>query len=200
MRCFGALLRSNTVQEAVDVLAAVADEDFADPWVRQAVALCRRVVGDGVVPAASVLLARLSHEHGLHQHRLMRVLAAVADDQPAAVGGHTWPRLSLNLPVGITKDLLVGFVAARRLASDAENNPCSRLNKVLRRADDQRAIVSLRSPLESLEGIEIAAQDSWSRASGFGNSANNTCVVTVIILDQGAARPSATLRTGSQPR
>jgi hypothetical protein len=70
----GALLRSETVQEAVDVLAAVADEDFADPWVRQAVALCRRVVDDGVVPAASVLLARLSLEQGLHQHRLMRVL------------------------------------------------------------------------------------------------------------------------------
>jgi hypothetical protein len=70
----GALLRSETVQDAVGVLAAVADEDFADPWVRQAVALCRRVAGDGVVPVASVLLARLSLERGLHQHRLMRVL------------------------------------------------------------------------------------------------------------------------------
>ena len=74
----GALLRSDTVQDAADVLAAVADEDFADPWVRQAVSLCRRVVGDGVVPAASVLLARLSLEHGLHQHRLMRVLLVEA--------------------------------------------------------------------------------------------------------------------------
>jgi hypothetical protein len=70
----GALLRSDTVHDAAVVLAAVADEDFANPWVRQAVALCRRVVDDGVVPAASVLLARLSLDQGLHQHQVMRVL------------------------------------------------------------------------------------------------------------------------------
>jgi hypothetical protein len=70
----GTLLRSDVVEQAASVLAAVADEDFADPWVRRAVGLCRRVVADGVVPVASVLLARLSSEQGQRQHQLMRVL------------------------------------------------------------------------------------------------------------------------------
>lgn len=70
----GTLLRSDTVEQAATVLAAVADDDFANPWVRHAVALCRQVVDDGVVPAPSVLLARFSTEQGRHQHQLMCVL------------------------------------------------------------------------------------------------------------------------------
>lgn len=67
----GALLRSETVEQAAWVLAAVADEDFAHPWVRRAIGLARGVVGEGVVPAASVLLARLTTEEGRHQYQLM---------------------------------------------------------------------------------------------------------------------------------
>jgi hypothetical protein len=70
----GALLRCEVVEQAATVLAAVADEDFANPFVRRAVALCRRVVADGSVPVASVLLARLSTEQGRHHYQLMSVL------------------------------------------------------------------------------------------------------------------------------
>jgi hypothetical protein len=67
----GALLRSETVEQAAVVLAAVADEDFAHPWVRRAIGLARGVVGEGVVPAASVLLARQTSQDGQHQYQLM---------------------------------------------------------------------------------------------------------------------------------
>jgi hypothetical protein len=74
----GALLRADTVEQAASVLAAVADEDFANPWVQRAIVLTRVVVGEGVVPAASVLLARLTTEQGVHQYQLMGDLLVAA--------------------------------------------------------------------------------------------------------------------------
>lgn len=67
----GALLRSESVKQAATVLAAVADEDFAHRSVRRAIELARGAVGEGVVPAASVLLARLTTEEGRHHYQLM---------------------------------------------------------------------------------------------------------------------------------
>src|SRR5262245_34553897 len=63
----GALLRAGSVAEAASVLGAVGDEDFADPFVRQAVRLAREVVGAGAVPVPSVLLARLTTWQGTHR-------------------------------------------------------------------------------------------------------------------------------------
>src|ERR1041385_4152899 len=56
----GAVLRSESLQQAADVLAMVTEHDFADPKVGYAVALARAVLADGFLPAPSVLLARLN--------------------------------------------------------------------------------------------------------------------------------------------
>jgi hypothetical protein len=70
----GAVLRSDSVEQVADVLAMVTEHDFADPKVGYAVALARAVVADGFLPAPSVLLARLSTEHGAHRYQLMAML------------------------------------------------------------------------------------------------------------------------------
>lgn len=67
----GTLLRAETVSEAAGVLAAVADDDFANPWIREAVRLGRAAVADGVLPVPSVLLARLTTERGAHSYKIM---------------------------------------------------------------------------------------------------------------------------------
>jgi hypothetical protein len=67
----GTLLRAQTVTEAAGVLAAVADDDFANPWIREAVRLARAAVADEVLPIPSVLLARLTTERGAHHYKLM---------------------------------------------------------------------------------------------------------------------------------
>lgn len=67
----GALLRSYSVEQAMVVLTAVADEDFENPWIRRAIALARGAVDDGAVPVASVLLARLTTAEGRHQYQVM---------------------------------------------------------------------------------------------------------------------------------
>ncbi len=70
----GALLRAQTVADAASVLVAVADEDFADPFVRQAIGLARATVANGVLPVPSVLLARMTTQHGTHQWKVMALL------------------------------------------------------------------------------------------------------------------------------
>lgn len=70
----GALLRSESVEQATEVLAMVTEADFADPKVGYAVALARAVITDGFLPVPSVLLARLNTEHGVHRYKLMAVL------------------------------------------------------------------------------------------------------------------------------
>jgi hypothetical protein len=70
----GVVLRADRVEQAAWVLAAVIDDDVADPWIRDALALARVVVGEGLLPAPSVLLARLTTNEGTHRYRRMALL------------------------------------------------------------------------------------------------------------------------------
>jgi hypothetical protein len=161
----GTLLRAGTVDQAASVLAAVADADFADPRIRDAVALVRAVVREGVLPAPSVLLARLTTERGTHHYKLMALLFVDAwhAGPPAIVA---WPLVLAVLEASYRR-------AARRWADrlrQASDGPLDVLTQILSDNTDARAawrrLATARRRTATLRTTSSAARTETSRRGG----------------------------------
>jgi hypothetical protein len=67
----GCVLRCPTAAHADNLLARVANEDFADPFVRGAIEFVRMIVADGEAPHPAAVLVYAARLLGEHQRQLL---------------------------------------------------------------------------------------------------------------------------------